>query len=89
MFFDGAVGLVCGAWGKNGASYGNTEGIKAASKQLFKRGFFNPQARSYYAKVAHNMGGEYVFKSLLKSLGKSTIGSTIITVKNIIRHLEE
>lgn len=89
MFFDGAVGLVCGAWGKNGASYGNTEGIKAAGKQLFKRGFFNPQARSYYAKVAHNMGGEYVFKSLLKSLGKSTIGSTIITVKNIIRYLEE
>ena len=82
MLFDGAVGLVCGAWGGNGASYGNAGGIKAAGKQLFKRGFFNPQARSYYAKVAHNMGGEYVFKPLLESLGKSAIGSTIITVKN-------
>ena len=84
MLFDGAVGLACGAWGGNGASYGNSGGIMAAGKQLFKRGFFNPQARSYYAKVAHNMGGEYVFKPLLRSLGKSTVGSTIVTGKNIL-----
>ena len=84
MLFDGAVGLVCGAWGGNGASYGNSGGIMAAGKQLFKRGFFNPQARSYYAKVAHNMGGEYVFKPLLKSLGKSAVGSTVVTIKNML-----
>lgn len=40
MLIDGAVGLVCGAWGGNGASYGNSGGIMAAGKQLFKRGFF-------------------------------------------------
>ena len=84
MLFDGAVSLACGAWGGNGASYGNSGGIMQAGKQLFKRGFFNPQARSFYAKVAHNMGGEYVFKPLLKSLGKSTIGAAIITGKNIL-----
>ena len=84
MLFDGAVGLACGTWGGNGASYGNSGGIMAAGKQLFKRGFFNPQARSYYAKVAHNMGGEYVFKPLLQSLGKSAVGSTIVTGKNIL-----
>lgn len=84
MLFDGAVGLVCGAWGGNGASYGNTAGIMSAGKQLFKRGFFNPYARSYYAKVAHNMGGEYVFKPLLKSLGKSALGTTVVTIKNVL-----
>lgn len=56
----------------------------AAGKQLFKRGFFNPKARSYYAKVAHNMGGEYVFKLLLRSLGKSAAGSTAVICKNIL-----
>ena len=84
MLFDSAVGLVCGIWGGNGASYGNSGGIMAAGKQLFKRGFFNPQARSYYAKVAHNMGGEYVFKPLLKSLGKSALGSSVVAAKNIL-----
>ncbi|MBE6960435.1 MAG: RHS repeat-associated core domain-containing protein [Ruminococcaceae bacterium] len=83
MLFDGAIGLACGAWGGNGASNGNSGGITAAGKQLFKRGFFNPQARGYYAKVAHNMGGEYVFNPLLQSLGKSAVGSTIVTGKNI------
>ena len=82
MAFDGAVGLACGIWGGNGASYGNSGGIMAAGKQLFKRGFFDPRARSYYAKVAHNMGGEYVFKPLLKSLGKSAIGSSVVATKN-------
>ena len=83
MLFDGVVGLVCGARGGNGASYGNSGGINAAGKQLFKRGFFNPQARSYYAKTAHNMGGEYVFKPLLKSLGISAIGSAVVAGKNM------
>ena len=85
MLIDGAVGLVCGAWGGNGASYGNSGGIMAAGKQLFKRGFFNPQARSYYAKTAHRLGGDYVFKPLLESLGKSSVGTTAVTIKNIVR----
>lgn len=68
----------------NGASYGNTAGIKAAGKQLFKRGFFNPQARSYYAKVAHNASKQYVFDPLLKSMGYSSIGAGVTTVKNIL-----
>ena len=85
MFIDGAVGLATGAWGGNGASYGNSKGITAAGKQLFKRGFMNPVARDYYAKTAHRLGGEYVFKSLLKSLGKSSVGSAVVTIKNIVR----
>ena len=85
MLIDGAVGLVCGAWGGNGASYGNSGGIMAAGKQLFKRGFFNPQARSYYAKTAHRLGGDYVFKPLFESLGKSSVGTTAVTIKNIVR----
>lgn len=40
MLFDGTVGLACGTWGGNGASYGNSGCIMAAGKQLFKRGFF-------------------------------------------------
>lgn len=84
MLFDGVVGLACGIWGGNGASYGNSGGINAAGKQLFKRGFFNSQARSYYAKVAHNMGGEYVFKPLLKSLGKSAVGAAVVIGKNLL-----
>lgn len=85
MLIDGAVGLACGAWGGNGASYGNSDGIMAAGKQLFKRGFFDPQARSYYAKTAHRLGGDYVFKPLLESLGKSSVGTTVVTIKNIVR----
>ena len=84
MLFDGVVGFACGAWGKNGASYGNSKGIMSAGKQLWKRGLLNPKARSYYAKVAHNKGGEYVMSSLLKSLGKSFVGTTIVTGKNIL-----
>ena len=56
----------------------------SAGKQLWKRGLFNPKARSYYAKAAHNKGGEYVMSSLLKSLGKSSVGTTIVTGKNIL-----
>ena len=48
--------------------YYNTAEIKSAGKQLFKRGFFNQQARDYYFKNAHRAGGTYVFESLLKSL---------------------
>lgn len=84
MLFDGVVGLATGAWGGNGASYGNSGGIMQAGKQLFKKGFFNAQARSYYAKVAHRMGGDYVFKPLLESLGKNIVGSVIVTGKNIL-----
>lgn len=80
MLFDGAVGLVCGIWGGNGASYGNSGGIMAAGKQLFKRGFFNPAARKYYAETAHNASKQYVFDPLLKSLLKNTIGSTFSTI---------
>jgi len=39
MLFDGVVGLACGLWGGNGASYGNSGGINAAGRQLFRRGF--------------------------------------------------
>ena len=84
MLFDGAVGLATGIWGGKGASYGNSGGIMKAGKQLFKKGFFNSQARSYYAKVAHRAGGEYVFKPLLESLGKNTVGSAVVTGKNIL-----
>lgn len=84
MFFDGAVGLATGIWGGKGASYGNSGGIMAAGKQLLKRGVFDPKAQSYYAKVAHRMGGEFVFKPLLESLAKNIVGSVVITGKNVL-----
>ncbi len=82
MLFDGAVGLIGGALGGRGASYGNTAGIKSAGKQLFRRGFLNQQARDYYFKVAHRAGGEYVFKPLLESLKISAAGSAVIVLRN-------
>ena len=82
MLFDGVVGLATGIWGGNGASYGNTAGIKSAGKQLFKRGFFDQHARTYYFKVAHNSDGKYVLFELMKSLRKSSVGSGIITIKS-------
>lgn len=85
MLFDGAIGLVSGIAGGNGASYGNTAGIKAATKQLFKRGFFDPKARSYYVKTACRAGGDHVFDALLSSLDKTVIGSTVITGKNLLK----
>ena len=84
MLFDGTVGLAAGAWGGNGASYGNSGGIMKAGTQLLKRGLFNAQARSHYAKVAHRMGGEFVLKPLLESLGKNAVGSAVVTGKNAI-----
>ena len=51
-------------------------------KQLFKRGFFDQHARTYYFKVAHNSNGKYVLFELMKSLGKSSVGSGIITIKS-------
>ena len=84
MFFDGVVGLATGAWGGNGASYGNSGGIMKAGKQLLKRGFFDPKARSHYVKVAHRMGGEFVFNPLLESLGKNAVGSAVVIGKNIL-----
>ena len=83
MLFDGAVSAICGARGGNGASYGNTAGIKSAGKQLFKRGFFNQQARDYYFKNAHQAGVTYVFKALLESFRVSSVGSVVVTAKNI------
>ena len=89
MLFDGAVGTICGALGGKGASYGNTAGIKSAGKQLFKRGFFNQQARDYYFKNAHQAGGKYVFKALLESFRVSSVGSVVVTAKNIVsRYLQ-
>lgn len=58
-------------------------GIMAAGKQLFKRGFLDPQARQYYVKTARNMGGVYVMDALLDSLHTSYHGAYIITLKNI------
>jgi len=84
MLFDGFVGLVCGARGGNGASYGNTAGINSAWKQLSKRGIFNKKAQVYFAKTAHGKGGKFVLDALAESQKISTIGTVIITVKNIL-----
>ena len=82
MLIDGAIGAVAGAAGGNGASYGNAKSINQAGKQLLKRGLLNPQARAYYAKVAHNAAKEYVFAPLLKSLGYGTIGKAVSAFAN-------
>ncbi len=86
MLFDGVVGLACGIAGGNGASYGNTKGINAATKQWFKRGFFDSNARSYYVKNACREGGEHVFDALLSSLDKTVIGAAITTGKNWLKN---
>ena len=83
MLFDGAVGLVCGIAGGNGASYGNTAGMKASWKQLMKRGLTNPKARKYYVKTAHRMGGDYVIDALMGSMKITAKGSAVVTVKNV------
>ena len=81
----GAVGLACGVWGGNGASYGNTAGINSAGKGLVRRGLFNSAAQSYYRKTAHRLGGDFVLKPLFESLGKSALGTAAVTVKNRVR----
>ena len=85
MIFDGVVGGACGVMGGNGASYGNTAGIKAAGKnfttQVFKNGRNASKAAIYYAKTAHRAGGDFVMKELTKSLGYNTVGNAIITFK--------
>ena len=82
MLLDGAIGVACGIAGGNGASYGNAKSINQAGKQLLRRGLFNPQARSYYAKVAHNAAKEYVFKPLLKSLNFGLCGRIVSAIFN-------
>ena len=86
MLFDGAVGLVCGIAGGNGASYGNVKGINAATKQWFKKGFFDSNARKYYVKNACREGGDHVFDALLSSMDKNVVGATITTGKNLLRN---
>ena len=84
-----AVSGVAAFSGGNGASHGNTAGIKASWKQYAKRGFGDPKAKAYFAKTAHNSGHEFVMLSLTKSLGKSSIGQFDITLKNRIKAFAE
>ena len=88
MLFDGAVGLICGIAGGNGASYGNTGGINAAWKQFGKRwvsgdGF--DAAFGHFVKQAHRIGGDFVLEALSDSLHISAIGSYVITAKNLLK----
>lgn len=87
MLFDGAVGGVCGFIGGDGASYGNTAGIKASGNQLINRIFLKNDVKSayaYYAKTAHCEGGKFVIDGLNASLKINSRGSAVITFKNII-----
>ena len=88
QIFDGVIGGACGAKGANGASYGNTAGIKAAgknlTKQVFKNGRNASKAAIYYAKTAHRAGGDFVMKELTKSLSINGGGNAIITIKEKI-----
>jgi RHS repeat-associated protein len=74
MILDGVVSGVTGARGGAGASHGNTGGIKAATKQMFKRihkGDGIRKAYAYYAKTAHAKGGTFVLHGLRDSLRKT------------------
>ena len=75
MILDGVVSGVTGArGGAAGASHGNTGGIKAATKQMFKRihkGDGIRKAYAYYAKTAHAKGGTFVLHGLRDSLRKT------------------
>ncbi len=84
MIFDGVVGMICGAWGGNGASYGNVGGINSAWKQLFKKGILNKKAQSYFIKTAHMKGGKFVLDALAISTGKNAVGVGVVESKNVV-----
>ena len=85
MLFDGTVSAIAASKGRDGAEYGNTAGIDAAWNQLFKKGLFDPNARKYFYKTAHNSDKKFVLASLLNSSKINAIGSAIITAKNWVR----
>ena len=87
MFFDGAVGLICGIAGGNGASYKNTGGINKAWKQLGKRlasGDSFDAAYGHFVKQAHRMGGDFVLQALHESLEICGVGSFVVAAKNLL-----
>ena len=87
MVADGLVGFMCGSWGGSGASYGNSQGIMSAGKQLIHEGLFNSQAWRNYFVSACRRDGTFVLTALIESLGKAGIGSTAITAKNIVKDI--
>ena len=89
MLVDGAVGFATGYAGNNGASYGNTAGIKAVTKRAQKRIVSSGLKKgiSYYTKNAHNKGGTFVLTSLKKSLKITAVGNAILAIKNRISSL--
>ena len=89
MLVDGAVGFVTGYAGNNGASYGNTAGIKAVTKRAQKRIVSSGLKKgiSYYTKNAHNKGGTFGLTSLKNSLKKTAVGNAILAIKNRISSL--
>ena len=86
MLFDGVVGLVAGAIGGNGASYGSAKHLNKAGSRLIKKVILGDgkKAWKYYVKTAHVYKRKFVFRSVLKSLSFVAVGNTVITAKNYL-----
>ena len=85
MLLDGAISGVFAYWGNDGASYGNTAGINASWKQLFKKGLSDSNALKYFYKNAHNSNKKFVLTALEESTGLNTAGTITIGFKNKIK----
>ena len=87
MVFDGVVSGIFAYKGGNGASHGNTAGINASWKQLFKKGLSDFSAIKYFYKNAHNSNKEFVLTSLRKSTLLNMYGTISITIKNEVKEV--
>lgn len=86
MLVDGAVGLACGIAGGSGAAYGNSKNITKSGVRLTEKilSGSGKQAWNYYVKTAHKTGGKFVLTALKESLAISSIGTAVLTAKNLI-----
>ena len=89
MLADGVIGGVAGAISGNGASFGNTAGIKGAEKKLLKNGIKGITKRSwrYYSTQAHAYGGKFVLSGLKEATSVNAKASVVIVVKNYGKRL--
>lgn len=84
MIVDGLIGGVAGAISGNGASFGNTAGIKSAEKKLLKNGIkgITKQSWKYFSAQAHAYGGKFVLSGLKEAMIINAKASGVIVAKS-------
>ena len=89
MIIDGAIGGVAGAISGNGASFGNTAGIKSAENRLLKNGIkgITKQSWKYFSSQAHAYGGKFVLSGLKEAMFINAKASGVIVIKNYGRRI--